>query len=286
MGKCTKLTKSQFRQKLRYTLNAIGQDELAYSFDEFWMIERLYSYIEFYANENMLYNTAVALPLSRALHDGTYRKATINRGGKSYRLPYVFHCLSVCRMLIDLELPLPEEEIDIILAASLCHDMIEDLYFAEGGKELVSKYKLDPRVYQIVQLVTKRKGATEEELQIYFDRIQVNEAALLVKLADRANNVEDLYNMKTWKVHEYVRETNRYFISMADYGFAHYDHLFTCIELLIDKIKSLTHLAETFVHRYEKQELEMVKEVQELHEENTRLWSELRKLQDSECSQD
>ncbi len=286
MGESKKLSKAQFRQKVKLALNAIGQEELTYNFDEFWMIERLYSYIEYYANENQLFNTAIALPLSRALHNGGYRKATINRGGKSYRLPYVIHCLSVCRMLLDLELPLSKEDTDIVLAAALCHDMIEDLPFEDGGREMITKYKLDPKVYETVKFVSKRKDFTDEEHQAYFDNIQAHELALLVKLADRANNVEDLYNMRAWKVHEYVGETNRYFLPMADYGFAHYDNLFTSLELLLDKIKSLTELAETFVYRYERQELEMVKEVQMLREENAKLWTELRSIQDLECSQD
>lgn len=272
------MRREEFSDRVKMTLDSFNEEDLYYHEDEFWMIEHPYSYIEYYAMENHLYNTAIALPIARALHNGGYRKATTHREGKTYRLPYVIHCLLVCRMLVDLNLPLSDYEKDIVLAAALCHDMIEDIPFPEKGKELITYYHLDPLVYETVKLVSKRKDFTDEEHQAYFDNIQANKLALLVKLSDRSNNVEDLYNMKTWKVHEYVWETNTYFLPMCAYGKENYKDLYECIEILLDKIRSLTEVAVTFVDRYVKQEEKMIEQKKKLEEENRKLWEELRQL--------
>ncbi|MDO4977228.1 MAG: hypothetical protein Q4E53_08190 [Eubacteriales bacterium] len=278
MNETKYLSKAEFRNKVKSALNELGEERLAYDHDEFWMIEREYAHIEYYAMENQLFNTSVALPVARAIHNGTHRKGTTQRNGKVYRLPYVIHCLLVCRMLLDMDLPLSKDELDIVLAASLCHDMIEDIPFPNHGKELIDIYGLDPQIYETVKYVSKRKDFTEEEHQAYFDNIQSHKLALLVKLSDRGHNVEDLYNMKGWKLHEYVDETNTYFLPMAKYGKEHYRELYQSIEILLDKICSLTEVAETFLNRYEEQEKKMIEQLQTLREENEQLWATLRAL--------
>lgn len=268
----------QFQKHVKSVLDSFTPEDLSYNKEEYWMIQSAYEYLEFYANTNELFNTAIALPLARGLHDGTHRKATITKDGKSYRLPYVIHCLMVCRMLANLEISLTKEEEDILLAAALCHDMIEDIPFAEHGKELMTVYHLDPRVYETVLLVSKRKDFTLEEEIAHFHGIEQNKFSLLVKLCDRGNNVEDLYNRSCWKVHEYVGETRNYFLPMIEYGIANYPELITTIEVLHDKIVTLTEIAEIMVDRYEAREQELVRELEELQEENARLRKEWREL--------
>ena len=122
-----------FVTKIWEALSKIDENILSYDENEFWMIERLYQYVEFYAYENRLLNTCVALPLVRGLFDGTHRKATVLKDGERYRLPYMIHCLAVARMLVDLGMPFSKDEEDIVLAAALCHDVIEDVKFETFG---------------------------------------------------------------------------------------------------------------------------------------------------------
>ncbi|MBQ0059075.1 MAG: HD domain-containing protein, partial [Lachnospiraceae bacterium] len=143
-----------FRAEIEKVLSTIDPRILAYNENEMWMIHASYEYLEFYGFFNKLRNTAIALPLARGLHNDTYRKSTIKKGGETYRLPYVIHCLQVCKMLADLHMPLTNEEEDILLASALCHDLIEDYPFTDGGRELVTKYHLEPRVYETVKLVS------------------------------------------------------------------------------------------------------------------------------------
>lgn len=263
--------KIDFLNHVRDIISDISPEVFAYDKNEFWMIRWPYEYVEFYALNNKLLNTAIALPLARGLHDGTHRKSGIVRDGVHYRLPYVIHCLLVCRMLVDLKVPLSHEEEDIVLASALCHDMLEDLHFDEGGTELITKYHLDPRVYDTVRLVTKRKDFTLEEEQAHFHGIEANKLAMLVKLSDRSHNVEDLYNRSAWKVHEYIDETRNYFMPMCEYGLEHYPELTQIIQIFKDKIVSLTEASEILVDRCEAREQELLKQLNALKEENRRL---------------
>ena len=269
---------SSFRKRVEKVLDAIGRDTLAYDESEFWMIRRPYEYIEYYAQANRLFNTCIALPLARGIHDGSHRKACTVKDGVSYRLPYVIHCLMVCRMLADLHMPIPKEEEDVVLASALCHDMIEDIPFEDGGRELVTKFHLDSKVYETVKLLSKDRTWSDEEHALYFRKIQENRAALLVKLSDRGNNVEDLYNMSIWKTHEYVGETRTYFFPMCLYAKAHYPELFTVFEILQDKIITLTQTADILVERYEAMEKELVGQISEAQKENARLRAELKRM--------
>lgn len=268
----------EFRRELEAVLEEIGQETLDYNQEEYWMIRGPYEMIEFYALHHQLRNTSIALPLARGLHNGAHRKSFLIRDGKTHRLPYVIHCLLVCRMLVDLHLPLPREEEDIVLAAALCHDMIEDVEFENGGWELVTKYHLDPQVYETVKLVSKRRDFTLEEEQAFFRSIQEHPFALLVKLSDRSNNVEDMYNMSAWKVHEYIGETDTYFHPMCTYGLQHYPVLTGPLEILRDKILCLTQASEILVDRCEARTRELRLERERLQEENDRLRGQLQAL--------
>ena len=270
--------RSTFFERLRRILEAIGPEALAYDESEFWMVSAPYEYIEFYAVQNRLLNTAVALHLARGLHNGVHRKSSVVKDGQSYRLPYLIHPLLVCRMLLDMHIRLPKEEEDILLAAALCHDMIEDCHFEDGGRELYTAYGLDPRVYETVKKVSKRKDFTEEEEKAHFKAIQEDPLALLVKLSDRGNNVEDLYNMSVWKVHEYVGETENFIIPMCDYAKEAYPNLLISFEILLDKILCLTQAASILVDRYDALEKELEAQVDALRQENEALRKEWKKL--------
>ncbi len=260
-----------FQEKVKQMLDAIGEETLSYHEDEFWMIQSDYESIEYYAAKDRLLNTAVALPLARGLHDGTYRKMTVIRDDVPSRLPYVIHPIQVCRTLMELNIPLPREDRDILFAAALCHDMLEDIEFPNHGTELVEQYHLDPKVYDTVRLVTKRRDFTEEEEQQHFKDIAHNKLAVLVKVADRGNNVEDLYNRSSWKVHEYVGETRKYFFPMLEYAAENYKDLESIVSILRDKIFSLTVAAEFLVNRYDQQEAVLKKMLSEVRAENDEL---------------
>ena len=268
----------EFNKKLNDVLKDIDPSVFNYRKDEFWMVESIYEYIEQYAKEHELLNTSIALPLIRGLHNGAYRKLTITRDGETYRLPYLIHPLLVTRMLVDMHINLTKDEEDILYAAALCHDLLEDVKFKEGGKELVEKYHLDPEVLEIIKLMTKRYDFTPEEEVQFFKNIGDNKFSALIKLSDRGNNVEDLYNMSVWKVHEYIDETNKFFIPIAISAKRKFKEYYISFDILEDKIVSLTTLAETLVDRYDAEEKNLRKTLENLRSENKELHTELETL--------
>mgnify|MGYP006394186215 CR=1 FL=1 len=228
-----------------------------YNVEEEFLYSDTYSFIKGYASGyncgQGLTQTLRALPLARQMHNGQYRKGEVVVNGKKYHLPYVSHVLRVCSILISLNLPLNTEELDTLLAASLLHDVKEDCeeFFPLGGEELTSIYGFNPMVCKIVQTVSKRAGYSEEQLDRYFNSIKTLKLALLIKLADRSHNVEDLYNMKPEKLHKYIKETKNWIYSIAAYGKANYPELSNSLTILKDHISSLTENTETLVDKYE-----------------------------------
>ena len=186
--------------------------------------------------------------------------------------------MKVCSTLISLNLPFSKEELDDLFAAALLHDSLEDAPDEfPNGDELVTKWKFSNRVNEIVHLVSKRSGATEEELNEYFNAIKRDKLALLIKLADRSHNVEDLYNMKVEKLHKYVTETRTWIYPLTTYGKANYSGLSNALTILKSKIVSLTEATETIINIYEEHLKEKDDEIAKLKKEVNKLKKELAK---------
>ena len=225
-----------------------------------------YQFIKGYAVGRNLTNTLRALPLARQVHNGQYRKGETIVNGVSYRHPYVLHVLKVTNTLISISPPMSNDELDILLTCALLHDVIEDDdgYFKNEGRELVTEHGFPESVYTIVRMLSKHHGATEAELNYYFNAVKRNKFALLVKMADRSHNVEDLYNMSVQKLHKYVRETRDYIYPLSTYAKAHYPELSNSVTILKSKIVSLTELTETLVSKYDAVLAEKDKEIERL----------------------
>lgn len=241
-------------QKIMPTIELYEEKEEA-------LYSKSYLFIKGYAVGKNLPYTLKALALAKKIHRGQYRKGNVIVDGEECQIPYLLHVLKVCSTLISLSLPFEGEELDILLSCSILHDAIEDDegFFHNGGKELVTEYGFPEEVYRTICLLSKRTGATQEELKIYFDEIKKDKAALLIKMADRSHNVEDLYNMKPEKLHKYVKETRDFIYPLAKYAKENYPELSNGITILKSKIVSLTELTETIVNIYDNKIKQMSK---------------------------
>lgn len=249
----------------------------SYNEDEEFLYAKPYQFIKGYATALGLSNTLKALPLARRIHNGQYRKGPIKINGKEYKLPYLMHVLKVCSTLMSYNFPLSIEEMDILFSAAILHDAIEDApegFFRAEGYELVTNYGFPLEVYNIVKLVSKRSGATNEELNQYFNEIKKNKFALLIKMADRSHNVETLYAMKLEKLHKYVDETRTWIYPLSSYAKANYPELSNGVTILKSKIVSLVEEADTLVERYEE-------EIAKKDEEIAKLRAEIGQLRDA-----
>ncbi len=270
--------RQQFRKTQKELLAKIEPEALQYDENDFLLVRSLYEKIAFFAESRGLINTAVALPLARGLHSGAYRKNSILRRGVAVRMPYVVHPLAVTRLLVDAAPALSDEDLDILLAAALCHDMLEDIPFPDGGRELYTRFPLDRRVYDTVARLSKRTDFTPEEEAAHFRGIQEDPLALLIKLSDRGNNVEDLYNMRIAKVHEYAEETANRIYPMCAYGREAYPALEMTISILEQKIRTLVDAAVTLTDRYDARIRSLQERREALQAENDALRARLAQL--------
>ncbi|MDO4977227.1 MAG: hypothetical protein Q4E53_08185 [Eubacteriales bacterium] len=260
-----------FEERMRQTIDEIGFAYFTYDESEFWMYEKIYKAIEKYANDHEYFNTALSLKAVRGLYNGTYSSEVVKKDGKSYQMPYIQHCLSVCKILIDIRLPLSDDERDIVLASALCHGLIANIFFTERGKEMVDIYHLDPRVYEVMQLVTRKKYLSEGAREKFFEDLQKNKLALLVRMADRSNYVEQLYNIPIWRAREYIHETRTYYFPMCFYAKEYYPELIAAFSIFLEKMRNLLEVTEIMVGRFENREIELSKEILALKEENARI---------------
>lgn len=278
----------------------------SYNTNEEYLYNKTYLFIKGYAEGRKFKNTLKALPLARKMHDGQYRKGLqevevvnhiaetkIDENGEEYtvinnvpvkisvHLPYLLHCLKVCSTLISLNIPMNDEEMDILLTCAILHDTLEDCeeYFPKGGEEYVTEYGFPDTVRDTIVLLSKHEGSTELELNTYFNAIKKNKFALLVKMADRSHNVEDLYNMKN--IPKYINETRTYFLthnnSIVAYGKQNYPELSNALTTLKSKIISLTEATEFMVNHQNEIIKQKNEEIQSLKDEIEKLKEQLKK---------
>ncbi len=188
--------------------------------------EKEYHFIKGYATMYKLRNTLIALALSVRYHEGQYRD-----GGE----PYIIHPLMVCKSLILLNIEkclkewYPEKdasqirhECDIIYAAAILHDVIEDCKLRRRGKELVKKFGLDKEVWEIVYFLLTKPPRKKKwpwspvyKPEKYFGNIQKNWKATLIKLADRANNCSTMEVFDEDRKKKYILETIKYYYPLC-----------------------------------------------------------------------
>jgi guanosine-3',5'-bis(diphosphate) 3'-pyrophosphohydrolase len=127
--------------------------------------------------------------------------------------PYLEHLLETLEVLVrGAGITDPD-----VLCAAVLHDVVEDTPCTVGDVRLA----FGDGVADMVRWVTKpepadgtdRKAAKESYLKSLRD---APDAAVLVKLADRASNVQTLRNLDQARQREYYAQTVRYIIPLAE----------------------------------------------------------------------
>lgn len=268
---------NNFNEKLAEYLAKIGPENLLYDKSESWMYSYLYVFIQDYASNHELFNTSLALPIVRSLLSGTYRGYKTRRDGTKLKRPYMYHILSVTRMLINLNLPLTHDEEDILLASALCHDLKTNVSLPLKGQEMHDKYLLDQRIVDIMMLIYTGDCISEDDFSRVFKAVRQNRLALMIRLADRGNIVEELYNFSLWRMQEYIHETRTYYLPMAIYAREFYPEFDPAVGILQSKMHDLIASTDIFITRYHNRQKELSEKILLLEEENARMRSVLRK---------
>lgn len=232
--------------------NKILQLNESYKKEEENKYVKSYMFIKGYALAKNLQQTLIALTFARQLHNGQYRKDG---------MPYIIHPLKVCTTLINYGI-----SDDTVLAASLLHDVLEDCSdkLPLKGKELISDYGIHQEVIDIVTLLTKSPGLSQEELGEYFLKIRNNPKALLVKLSDRLHNSSTIYTFSWQKMRKYVNETTDFVLPMASYGKLYYPQYANALSILKSGIFSLNHSMEIMLDKFEEHDRELQEEIEKL----------------------
>lgn len=242
-------------------------------------MEQTYRYIQEYAERKNLGNTAAALPAVQSIManaadmpQSRFHSAYVHNG-------YFEHALQVCRMLIDLRLPLDRQQEDILLAAAICHVLPETIRYNDLEGEVGSQVMLHPQIYDIVRLLFREDNLSDAQQKLFFESVRRNKLALLIKLADRGNLVQQLYGVSSWSARQYIYETKTYFFPMCIYAKEHYPELLAPVSVLMEKIRCLTEVGEILLSRYEATEAALSQEILHLQEENATLKGIIKGLQ-------
>lgn len=188
-------------------------------------------------DEAMDYKTAIGV--LRKKIDEARSFAVENHGNQKYgKYPYEVHLINVVNVLLSNNI-LPDTEINIDLWSSAwLHDVLEDTNTTKD--EVIDKFGTN--IFEIVWSLTDGEGDNrKEKKQIMYEKLVLNQSAIIIKLADRIANLEfSIINNNQEKIKLYVDENyelNKYlFTSISESrGLL----LLNYLNDLIDKIKSI-----------------------------------------------
>ena len=205
--------------------------------------QREYNKLMDYAIMHNMRNLIIALELAVKYHEGQYRD-----GGE----PYIIHPLMVCKtiLLLNIEKYLkawyPEKngswinyQCDILLAAAVLHDVVEDCHLPNKGREMVDEYHLEEEVWIVVNILSKPPKGEPYDPKEYFKGILKNWKATLIKLSDRANNCTTMQVFKQSRRIKYIRETTEYIYPLCTEGKKIYPQFSDIIKILENLMVSI-----------------------------------------------
>ena len=161
-----------------------------------------------------------ALAIAEKAHAEQFRKDGVT--------PYIEHPMKVASFLYTVGI-----RDDEILAVALLHDVLEDTDVTVAD---LHEEGFSVEVIEAVSLVTKKRGYNNNE---YYTAILNNPYATIVKLADRAHNLETLYNFTQDKKESYLEETKTYIfplLNKAQHTYYKYSDALRILEIFIQAI--------------------------------------------------
>ena len=192
---------------------------------------RTFYFLKGYASAKELDNMQKALLIARNMHEGQYRK-----GGAEY----LVHPLRVCAYLAALGF-----NDDVLLSASLLHDVIEDVEAVRNDPQsLVNNYGISQEIVDLVCRLTKTKITPTE---VYYKGVSEDWRALMIKLSDRCNNVSTLDCFTYEKMRAYIEETKNFVLPLCRYAKLHYPRYNNEVTIMKYHITALCSTVEKFL---------------------------------------
>tara|TARA_R110000868_G_scaffold405647_1_gene685255 strand:+ start:309 stop:734 length:426 start_codon:yes stop_codon:yes gene_type:complete len=122
----------------------------------------------------------MAAEIAGIAHNGQFRSDGVT--------PYINHPIDVARRLVGSD--------SAVIATALLHDVVEDTDWTIGDL-MDAGFSL--RVIQAVATLTK----TDDDYDLYLDRVKANPIAKAVKIADMIANLQDAPTEK--QIHKYTK---------------------------------------------------------------------------------
>lgn len=183
--------------------------------------------------------------------------------------------LSVCRILVDLYLPVPRKNLDILLSTTLINHMPDDHIPEDQDEVFGSLYANEPEVWEILSVL---KHPDYKDLS-YYDRLVTNPIALIIRLAERSVLLEKLYEWHPTEALRFNRETRESFFPMCLYAKEHYPEYLGAASILHEKMRNLTTVNEALLTNFMEIEYAIRDEILSLREENAAIRSMIRELE-------
>lgn len=194
-------------------------------------VKEMYYYLENYCQKKQYQNALISLPFAKEVHKNQKRL-----GGE----PYIIHPLSVAFFSIGVGL-----DSDNIISGSLLHDTIED---QNANLDLID---INNEIKDIVNLLTYIKGKMSKDE--YYNNIQTNINAIIIKLIDRIHNLSTMNNaFSIEKMKKYLIETENYVIPLADTAKNQYPNLARKLWILKFYLTTLVNTTNYVINEEEK----------------------------------
>lgn len=211
-------------------------------------IETLWQRDFAYARENSCPRACAALEYLRGKMETPTRK----------QAEYLIHGLAMGWLLIELRLPVTEEEMDLMLAASVLH-ILPELW----SREELTRAGAGEREVSFVERIAR---ADRNPAQAAEDRL-----LLMVKLVERSNLIEHLCDMSPDEAKQFMLEAKRVWFSVCLEGKVRYPEFDPAITNILEKMRGLFQVMDILFKRYDAEEDELCEEILTLKEENARI---------------
>lgn len=175
---------------------------------------------------------------------------------------YLIHGLAMVWLLIELRLPITEEEMDLILSASMLHILVE-LYGEYDMESLSDMIGVPEDVRLFVHKIQESNQNYEMVLQ---DRL-----LLIVKMVERSNLIEHLCDMTTEEAKQFMTDTKHHWFSMCIEGKERYQEFDAALAGILEKMRGLIQVMDVLFKRYDAEEDELYEDILALKEENAHI---------------
>jgi len=159
--------------------------------------------------------------------------------------PKFHHQLSVARLVSTLtpHLIYPEDTI----AAAFLHDILEDHGDSWSHQALTAKF--GQRIADAVWKLTKKHNGVTKTYEAYFNEMTTCPIASIVKLADRAHNLQTMQGaFDTAKQEKYIKEVSDLFFPMIKQARRNFPKQYGAYENLKILLRCQTRLIEQGLH--------------------------------------